>query len=123
MKPSGEKTPFGESFLHALDGVKVASKGRNFRVQAAVGVLAIVLGIVFRISLTEWIVVLFCIGAVLGMETINTAVEDMVDLSVKTFHPQAKRAKDLAAGAVLVMSIASLLIGIIIFLPRMIGMM
>ena len=123
MKPSGEKTDFIESFSHALDGVKAASKGRNFRVQTAVGVLAVVLGIIFRISATEWIVVLFCIGAVLSLETVNTSIEDMVDLSVKTFHPQAKSAKDLAAGAVLVMSGASLLIGIIIFAPRILGLL
>ena len=123
MKPSGEKTPLLESFGHALDGVKAAANGRNFRIQAAVGVLAIILGIALRISFTEWIAVVFCIGAVLGCECVNTAIEDMVDLSVKTFHPQAKRAKDVAAGAVLVMSGAALVIGLVIFVPRLLGLL
>lgn len=122
MKPSGEKTELVSSFGYALEGIKAASKGRNFRIQAAVGVLAVVLGFALRISPVEWIVVVFCIGAVLGGECVNTAIEDVVDLSVKTFSPQAKHAKDIAAGAVLVMSIASLVIGLIIFLPRLLGL-
>lgn len=119
MKPSGEKTTFAASFGYAVQGIQAAAKGRNFRIQAAVGLLALVLGVLLHISPLEWIVVLFCIGAVLGGESVNTAIEDVIDLSVKSFHPQAKRAKDIAAGAVLLMSVASLFIGIIIFLPRM----
>ncbi|MBQ9020736.1 MAG: diacylglycerol kinase family protein [Eggerthellaceae bacterium] len=121
MKPSGEKTNFAESFAHAFDGIKAAAKGRNFRIQAAVALVAIVLGLIFRVSAIEWLAIIFCIGAVLGAECINTAVEDMVDLSVKTFHPQAKRAKDVAAGGVLVFSAASLIIGMIIFIPKIFG--
>ena len=121
MKPSGEKTGFAESFGYALEGIKAASAGRNFRVQTVFAIVAVILGIVFRISAVEWIVILFCIGAVLGGECVNTAIEDVVDLSVQTFKPQAKRAKDIAAGAVLVMSGASLVIGIIIFMPRLLG--
>lgn len=119
MKPSGETTPLAESFQHAFDGIKAAAKGRNFRIQSAVALVAIVLGIALHISAFEWLVVVFCIGAVLGGECINTAIEDMVDLSVKTFKPQAKRAKDVAAGAVLVLSIASLVAGLIIFVPKL----
>ena len=119
MKPSGEITPLAESFRHALDGIKAAAKGRNFRIQAAVGALAIMLGLAFHVSGFEWLAIIFCIGAVLGCECVNTAMEDMVDLSVKTFKPQAKRAKDVAAGAVLVLSIASFAIGLIIFVPKL----
>lgn len=121
MRPSGEKTKLQESFSYALEGVKAAAKGRNFRFQLCVGVLAILLGILFRISAIEWLAVIFCIGAVLGGECINTAIEDVIDLSVKTFKPQAKHAKDVAAAGVLVMSGASLLIGVIIFAPRIFG--
>ncbi len=119
MKPSGERTPLAESFQHALDGIKAAAQGRNFRIQVAIAVLVIVLGVALHISVFEWLVVVFCIGAVLGGECINTAIEDMVDLSVKTFKPQAKRAKDVAAGAVLVLSLASLVAGLIIFVPKL----
>ena len=121
MRPSGEKTKIDESFHYAWEGVKSAAKERNFRIQASIGLVAIILGFVFRISPVEWIVLLFCIGAVLGGECINTAIEDVIDLSVKTFKPQAKHAKDIAAAAVLLMSIASLVIGIIIFAPKILG--
>lgn len=122
MKPSGETTGLAESFGYAIEGLKSAAAGRNFRIQAVVGIIAIVLGIIFRISPVEWVVIIFCIGAVLGGECVNTAIEDVVDLSVQSFQPQAKRAKDIAAGAVLALSIASLIIGIIIFLPRILGL-
>ena len=122
MRPDGKQTGLAESFSYAFEGVREASRTRNFRIMAAVGLLAIILGIALRISAVEWVVVIFCIGAVLASETANTALENLVDLSVSTYSEQAKRAKDLGAAASLILSLASLLIGIIIFLPRIIGL-
>ncbi|MGI6591358.1 MAG: diacylglycerol kinase family protein [Eggerthellaceae bacterium] len=119
MKPEHD---FGKSFGYAFRGIVTAwRKGYNLRVQSAAGVLAVVLGLAFGISLVEWCAVVVCIGAVIGGECMNTALEDAVDLANPEVHPLAKSAKDMAAGAVLVMSIASAVIGIIIFLPRILS--
>ena len=119
MKPDASKNGFLESFRHALEGIGATAKGRNFRVQIAAGAAAVAAGLLLRISPGEWIAVALCIGLVLGGECANTALEAAVDLSSPGLHPLAKRAKDAAAGAVLILSIASATIGAIIFLPRL----
>ncbi len=116
-KPQG--SGFFESFGYAWRGICETAQGRNFKVQAGVGVLALVLGAIFQISVYEWIAVLVCIGMVLGSECFNTSIENVVDLASPEIHPLAKIAKDAAAGAVLCFSISSLLVGIIIFLPKL----
>ncbi|MBO4365831.1 MAG: diacylglycerol kinase family protein [Eggerthellaceae bacterium] len=110
---------FLESFRHAAAGIAHASRGRNFRVQSAFGVLAVVLGLWLKISTFEWIAVIICVGVVLGGECLNTALEDIVDMVSPTFHPLAKTGKDCAAGAVLCCAIASLIVGVVIFLPKL----
>lgn len=68
----------------------------------------------------EWIACLLCMGLVIGTEMINTAIEAVVDLASPQQHPLAAKAKDIAAGAVLIGAILSVIIGIIIFLPKLI---
>ena len=115
---------FVDSFGYALSGIVQAFReGRNFKVQLGFAVAAIVLGFAFSISLTEWAVICVCIGVVLGGECVNTAIEAVVDLVSPDYHDLAKRAKDCAAGAVLLCSIASLFVAAFIFLPRMIGVL
>ena len=121
MKPDHSRNGFFESFRHALEGIGAAAKGRNFRVQFAAGVVAIAAGLLFQISTGEWIAVVFCIGLVLGGECANTALEAVVDLASPARHPLAKRAKDAAAGAVLLFSIAAAIVGAVIFLPRLLA--
>ena len=123
MKPDNSPNGFLESFRHALDGIGVASKGRSFRIQLAAGVVAVMAGLLFRISPGEWIAVVLCIGLVLGGECANTALEAMVDLASPDRHPLAKRAKDAAAGAVLLFSLTSAVVGAIVFLPRLLGLL
>lgn len=121
MKP---KYSVGSSFGYAFTGIATAwRKGRNIRIQTAAGILAVVLGFVFGISGPEWCAVLICIGCVIGGECVNTAIEDAVDLACEDVHPLAKSAKDMAAGAVLVMAIASLCVGLVIFVPRILAAM
>lgn len=104
------------SFKYAFEGIVTAFReGHNIRIQSVLAVVAIVLGFVLEISAAEWIVIIFCMGAVLAGECFNTSFEDVVDLACPEYHPLAKAAKDLAAGGVLAFSIASLLIGIIIY--------
>ena len=119
MKPDASKNGFLESFRHALEGIGTAAKGRNFRVQLAAGAAAVAAGLLLRISPGEWIAVALCIGLVLGGECANTALEAAVDLATPARHPLAKRAKDAAAGAVLLFSFASAVVGAIVFLPRL----
>lgn len=111
---------FAESFGCAVAGIRRVAAGRNFRVQCCVGLVAVILGLCLRLSSMEWVAVITCIGLVLGGECVNTALENAVDLACDDKpHPLAKASKDAAAGAVLLFSVASLLVGIIIYLPKL----
>ncbi len=122
MTPDGTPNRCFASFRHALDGIRATARGRNFRVQAALGAAAVALGAALRIRPGEWIAVALCIGLVLGGECANTAIESAIDLACPRKHPLAKLAKDAAAGCVLLFSLASAIVGAIIFLPRIIGL-
>jgi diacylglycerol kinase (ATP) len=82
--------------------------------------LAIILGIVLEINKAEWIAIVFCIGMVLALETVNSAIELIVDFISPDFHPIAGKIKDLSAAAVLIISIISAIIGLVIILPYLI---
>lgn len=111
------------SFRYAFEGIAATFKeGHNIRIQAAGGVLAIVLGLVFQISEVEWLAIFICCGLVLGGECINTAIEHTVDLAMPDRHPDAKAAKDQAAGAVLLFALGSLAVGVTIFLPKILAL-
>lgn len=113
---------FAASFGYALEGIVQAFReGRNFKVQLCFAVAAIVLGAIFQIEFHEWAIIFICIGVVLGGECMNTSIEAIVDLVSPEYHDLAKRAKDCAAGAVLVCSIASLFVAAALFLPRMLS--
>ena len=72
-----------------------------------------------RIGAVQWACVALAIGMVLAAETINTVVEAIIDLQTQQFHPLAKVAKDAAAGAVLVTSVAAVAVAIAVFVPRL----
>ena len=122
MKPDGLKNGFAESFRHAFEGIGATAHGRNFRVQLSAGIVAVALGALFRISPGEWIAIAFSIGLVLGGECANTALEAVLDLVSPERHPLAKLAKDAAAGAVLLVSLATLVVGAVIFIHRIIAL-
>ena len=112
---------FFNAVLFALQGMKqFFSRDRNGQIQMVIGITAIILG--FTVSLTpfQWLLVLFCIGLVISLEMINSAIERFCDLVTTEFHPGIKIIKDVAAGAVLVASITSLIIGLIIFIPALV---
>ncbi|MDO4891115.1 MAG: diacylglycerol kinase family protein [Coriobacteriaceae bacterium] len=111
------------SFKYAIDGIIATFReGHNIRIQAAGGVLAIALGLIFQISELEWLAIFICCGLVLGGECFNTAIEHTVDLAMPDRHPDAKAAKDQAAGAVLLFALGSLAVGIVIFLPKILAL-
>ena len=110
MKPS-----FLKSVSFAVNGLKLAWHEKHFKIHLLATILAIILGFLFDIDSTEWFAILICIGAVLSLEMINTAIEHLVDLVEPNYNPKAGAIKDLAAGAVLVFSIISAVIGIMVF--------
>ncbi len=102
------------SFVYAWAGIAYAWRTqRNFRVEIVIGALAIMLGILLGVNLAS---ILVMIALVLTLEMVNTALEALVDLSSPTYHPLAKIAKDVAAGAVLMASCISVLVGIAVLL-------
>ena len=115
------RAPLIRSFGYAFSGIGQAFReGRNFKVQLGFAVLAVVLGIAFRIDPVEWAAIAICIGVVLGGECMNTALEAVVDLASPDYHELARRAKDCAAGGVLICSFASVAVAAFIFLPRIV---
>jgi diacylglycerol kinase len=111
---------FLRSFVYASQGIVHGFRSqRNMRVELAIALLAIIAGIVLRITAVEWALIFVCIGLVLSAELINTVTELAVDLLTQRYHPMAKLAKDAGAGAVLVAALASFAVAIAIFGPRL----
>jgi diacylglycerol kinase len=109
------------SFGYALHGMRYAYKTQlNFRIHLVFLVLVCVAGFAFAISSTEWLLVIICSTAVLAFELMNTAIEHLCDAILKDFHPGIKIIKDVSAAAVLLTAIGSIVIGGIIFLPKII---
>lgn len=122
MKKIGKNPHFFASVRHALDGIRIIlMEEKNMRSHALLGFIPLVLAWYFQCSTIEWIIIIFCIFLVVIMEFLNTIFENVVDLVTDfEFHPLAKKAKDIAAGAVLVTAIFSVVIAAIIFLPKLI---
>lgn len=111
------------SFKFAKDGIVYAFKyEQNITVHSVAMLIAIIMGIYFKISVTEWLVITMIIGLVIATELINTSIEATIDLITEQKHPLAKIAKDTAAGAVLIFGITALIIAAVIFIPKIINM-
>lgn len=82
-------------------------------------ILVVLLGFFLEVSKVEWLFLLILIGGVISLELINSSIENLVDLVTAEYHPLAKKAKDMAAAAVFIYSIVSIIIGLIIFIPRL----
>jgi diacylglycerol kinase (ATP) len=92
----------------------------NFRFHLVAGFCAVALGWFFAISTIEWLVLVLTITVVLATEGLNTVLERLVDLYQPGSHPTVRDAKDLAAAAVLVASTGALIVGVILFGPRLV---
>ncbi len=107
---------FINSFRFAAIGFRSALSGQvNLQIHLCVTLAVIIAGISFRVSALEWCILLLCIGLVISLELINTAIEKLVDMVSPEWKEQAGQIKDIAASAVLWSSIISALIGLIIF--------
>lgn len=112
-----------KSFVYAFEGIKHLFKSTpNARIHLAAAIVAIAMGFCLKISTSEWLAITIVIGAVISLEAINSAIEEVADLITKEQNRKIKTIKDLAAGAVLIMAIAALCIGLIIFIPKIISL-
>lgn len=116
-----QSTRFIHAFQYAVAGVIYAFKTeRNFKIHSFAAILALLFAYFFSVTRIEWMLLILVIGMTMTLELINTALENVVNLITVEWHPLAKAAKDVAAGAVLVSSLMSVIIGLIIFIPRLI---
>lgn len=109
---------FIKSFGYAIQGIVTAMSEQNFRFHVLSTVIVMIAGLFTGLSIIEWIIIVLVITLVIGAEMFNTAIERVVDLVSPDYHPLAKQAKDIAAAAVLVFAACSVIIGMLIFLPK-----
>lgn len=108
------------AFVYALRGIKHGWKREvHLRIHAAVAVVAIMLGIFLQIKIWEWCIILLNIGIVFSAELMNAAIERLADRITKEHDPFIAQAKDLAAGAVLIVAFIAFVLGAIIFVPKL----
>ena len=108
-----------KSFKYAIEGIFEGIKDeQNIKIHILIALIVIIFGIIFKISVIEWIICIILIGLVISLELMNTAIENTVDLAMPEKSDKAKIAKDVAAASVFVVSICSVIIGLIIFIPK-----
>jgi diacylglycerol kinase len=110
-----------KAFGYALNGWQRGLKERNFKIDLTIAVCVVSAAIFFQISTVEWLIIFFLIGAVLSAELFNTAIEEICNVisrKLKLGYSDTTYPRDLAAGAVLVIATVAALIGLIIFIPK-----
>ena len=118
------KQPLYKSFGYAFEGIfHTISRERNMQIHCMAAVLVVIFGAALQISREEWFTCLILFAIVMSLECVNTAVEAVVDLATQERHPLAKKAKDAAAGAVLIAAIFAAVIGLWIFVPKLLAIM
>jgi diacylglycerol kinase len=106
-----------KSFGYALQGIYVATREQlNIKIHFLAVIIVTAAGLFFHVTSTEWCLILICYGMVLTAELFNSALENLVDLISPDHHPLAGKAKDMAAGAVLISAIATAGVSLFIFL-------
>ncbi len=111
------------SFKYAFTGIASAFKTeRNMKIHISIMCLVILFGVVLKLSWIEWMICIVCFALVIGSEMTNTAIETIVDIAMPEKNEKAKLAKDIAAGSVLVCAIATFLIGVFLFLPKLLAL-
>ena len=113
----------GKAFKYAWQGFKALVRyEHNARLHLVAAAVAVVAGIFFRIAPWEWCAVAVCIGAVISAEALNSAVEALADRITTERDPMIGRAKDLGATAVTLLALTAVVVGAIIFVPRLIAL-
>ncbi len=122
-KDAGQHYSIAAAFRNAGRGLAEAVRTeRNVRIDAAAAALVVVLGFAFRIDAPSWLAIIICIGMMFALETVNTAIEAVVDLASPGYHELARKAKDCAAGAALAGAFASVAVGLVVFVPRILAL-
>jgi diacylglycerol kinase len=112
----------GRSVKHAVRGLRIILKTQhNAWVHTFFAFLAILFGFWLEVSLGEWAAIILSITSVFVAEAFNTAMEIDIDLTSPDYHPYARDTKDVAAGAVLLTVIGAIIVGLIIFLPKILA--
>lgn len=113
-----------KSFVYAFRGIGLLVRNEhNARIHLVAAVAVVATGFLLGITASEWTVIVLVIGAVLAAEAFNSALEALCDLVSPGYHESIKKAKDLAAGAVLLVAIAAAVIGSVIFIPRILTLL
>lgn len=109
------------SFKIAISGlVHAINNQQNFKIQLMIGLIVIIAAFLLDFSRIEWLILIITIALVLTAELVNTVIEVVVDLAVKEkLIPEAKLAKDVAAAAVLLMSLFAITVGLVLFIPHL----
>ena len=115
---------FLEACNNAVNGIiYAATTQRNVRIELVLAVIVMMLSLFYGLNTTEFLCLVFAIFFVIFAEMVNTAIETVVDIAMPDIDPKAKFAKDVAAGAVLVFAISSAVIGLIIFIPKIVELL
>lgn len=109
---------FFKSVGYALRGIAVAFTGSNLKIQRVIALLVLLAGFYFKISRTEWCLIIIAITSVLAFELVNTALEKICDFVHPEKNEKIRDIKDISAGAVLLVSISAFVLGLMIFLPK-----
>lgn len=109
-----------KSFGFAIEGIITFFKTQhNAWIHALAAITVVVLGFALKVNNTEWCLLAVSIALVFISEMLNTAIEFLTDIVSPDYNPMAKKVKDVAAGAVLISAIAAVVIGLIVFLPKL----
>ena len=109
-----------KKFLDAFNGLKIALKHKACLIQFVLGLMAIIGGLIIKLNYYEWLAFIICIGLVIALEIMNTAIENIGNYLNIEYDEKIKNIKDLASASVLIASIASLIICIFTFIRRLI---
>lgn len=116
--------PAVKSFPYAFNGLKTALKEEpNFKVHLLLAVVAIALGLFLKLSPIEWLILSTTIAFVVIMELVNTSLESIVNLVSPEIKDAAKKAKDVGAAAVLISAVFSIIVGLLLFLPKILKLL
>ena len=111
-----------KSFTFAFNGLKIlVQEEHNSWIHIAITICVIIAGFLLQISPVEWIAVVLCIGLVFGLELVNSAIENMADFISPQKNEMIGKVKDLSAAAVLIAAICSVIVGMIVFLPKIVA--
>lgn len=112
-----------KAFKYAIQGIGQFVKEPHARIHLISTAIVVALGFYLSVSKTEWYILLICCALVLSMEAINSALEYLTDIASPEIQPKAGLVKDIAAGAVLIASIFAAIIGLMIFVPKIIELL